>query len=178
MANKGVLVLRKRTLLEGICPEVADLLKEKHIAIHTFTELRKMGPLRQIEAAELMIAMNNYTVSYARNLLAVTPQAQLANTEKPKRVPTRTAFQAPRNKISWRNVWPSWRVQMNRRDFGATMAAILVMALFLAVRALAARISGGKLSRRAVTVVALMVLVVLAAGAAGGALLFEEMSSK
>lgn len=67
---------------------------------------------------------------------------------------------------------------MNRRDFGATMAAILVMALFFAVRALAARISGGKLSRRAVTVVALMVLMVLAAGAAGGALLFEEMSSK
>ena len=45
-----------------------------------------MGPWRQIEAAELMIAMNNYTVSYARNLLAVTPQAQLANIEKPKRV--------------------------------------------------------------------------------------------
>lgn len=72
MADKGVLVLRKRTLLEGICPEVVDLLKEKHVATHTFTELRKMGPWRRIEAAELMIAMNNDTVSYARNLLAVT----------------------------------------------------------------------------------------------------------
>jgi RepB plasmid partitioning protein/ParB-like nuclease family protein len=80
-------IVRKRKLLEGICPEVGDLLKEKHIAIHTFAELRKMGPLRQIEAAELMIAMNNYTVSYAKNLLASTPQAQLANTEQPKRVP-------------------------------------------------------------------------------------------
>ena len=37
--------------------------------------LRKMVPLRQIEAAELMVVMNNFTVSYAKSLLAATPQA-------------------------------------------------------------------------------------------------------
>jgi hypothetical protein len=30
-----------------------------------------------VEAAELMVAMNKYTVSYARTLLAATPEAQL-----------------------------------------------------------------------------------------------------
>ncbi len=68
---------------------------------------------------------------------------------------------------------------MNRRgDLGAAMAATVVMALFLIARAVAARVSGGKLSGRGVTVVAVLVLVVLAAGATGGALLFEKMNSK
>jgi ParB-like chromosome segregation protein Spo0J len=79
-------IVRKRRLLDGICPEVAEILKDKHIAIHTFTELKKLVPLRQIEAAELMVAMNKYTISYAKSLVAATPQAQLVEADKPKRV--------------------------------------------------------------------------------------------
>jgi RepB plasmid partitioning protein/ParB-like nuclease domain len=79
-------IVRKRRLLEGICSEVAEILKDKHIAINTFTELRKMVPLRQIEAAELMVAMNKYTISYAKSLLAATPQTQLVASDKPKHV--------------------------------------------------------------------------------------------
>jgi hypothetical protein len=79
-------IVRKRRLLEGICPEVADILKDKRLGIYTFTELRKMVPLRQIEAAELMVAMNKYTVSYAKSLLAATPQSQLVDANKPKQV--------------------------------------------------------------------------------------------
>jgi ParB-like chromosome segregation protein Spo0J len=79
-------IRRKRHLLDGICAEVAEILKDKHIAIQTFTELKKMMPLRQIEAAELMIAMNKYTISYAKALLAATPQSQLVESTKPKRV--------------------------------------------------------------------------------------------
>jgi ParB-like chromosome segregation protein Spo0J len=79
-------IVRKRRLLDGICGEVAEILKDKHIAIATFTELRKMVPLRQIEAAELMVAMNKYTTSYAKALLAATPPAQLVEVDKPKHV--------------------------------------------------------------------------------------------
>ena len=79
-------IRRKRHLLDGICPEAAELLKDKHIAIQTFTELKKMVPLRQIEAAELMVAMNKYTVSYAKSLLAATPQDQLVESSKPKQL--------------------------------------------------------------------------------------------
>src|ERR1700733_5165684 len=77
-------IRRKRHLLDGICAEVAEILKEKHIAIQTFAELKKMAPLRQIEAAELMVAMNKYTIGYAKSLLAATPQAQLVESSKPK----------------------------------------------------------------------------------------------
>jgi ParB-like chromosome segregation protein Spo0J len=79
-------IVRKRKLLDGICPEVAEILKDQHIAIATFTELRKLVPLRQIEAAELMVAMNKFTINYAKSLVAATPQEQLVETDKPKHV--------------------------------------------------------------------------------------------
>jgi RepB plasmid partitioning protein/ParB-like nuclease domain len=90
-------IVRKRRLLGGICSEVAEILKDKHIAIHTFTELRKMVPLRQIEAAELMVAMNKYTTSYAKSLLAATPQAQLVEATRMRlsMVPPRRLCQGP-----------------------------------------------------------------------------------
>jgi hypothetical protein len=77
-------IRRKRRLLEGICPEAADILKDKHVPINSFAEVKKMAPLRQIEAAELMVAMNKYTITYARSLLAATPQNQLADAHKRK----------------------------------------------------------------------------------------------
>jgi len=76
----------KKRLLTGICLEAAELLKDKHIAHGTFWVLKKMAPLRQIEAAELMVAMNKYTISYGKSLLAATPQSQLVDTGKPKAV--------------------------------------------------------------------------------------------
>ena len=79
-------IKRKRRLLDGICSEVADILKDKHVAIHALVELRKLAPLRQIEAAELMVAMNKYTIGYAKSLVAATPQEQLADSYKPKLV--------------------------------------------------------------------------------------------
>lgn len=77
-------IKRKRRLLDGICSEAADILKDRHIAIQAFSELKKLNPLRQIEAAELMVAMNKYTISYAKSLVAATPQDQLADGYKPK----------------------------------------------------------------------------------------------
>jgi hypothetical protein len=48
----------RRRLLEGISPEAADLLRDKHVPMNSFTELRRMSAERQLEAAQLMIAMN------------------------------------------------------------------------------------------------------------------------
>ncbi len=48
-------------MLNGICAEVIDLLKDKSVNPHTFETLRKMRPMRQIEAAELMTTAGNYT---------------------------------------------------------------------------------------------------------------------
>ena len=67
----------KRNLLVGICPEVADLLRDKHVPLNVFTELRFLKPIRQIEAAQAMITMNRYSIAYAKSLVAATPADQL-----------------------------------------------------------------------------------------------------
>lgn len=72
----------KRRLLDGICKEASDLLRDRHVPIHTFGELKRMTPMRQIEAAELMIAMNRFSVPYAKSLTAATPQHQLVSSER------------------------------------------------------------------------------------------------
>lgn len=76
----------KRRLLDGICAEAIEFLKDKHVPIATFAELRKMVPMRQIEAAQLMVAMNKYSITYAKSLLGATPQSQLIDAAKPKQV--------------------------------------------------------------------------------------------
>jgi ParB-like chromosome segregation protein Spo0J len=72
-------IRQKRRLLDGICSEVVELLKDKHLASAAIAQLKKMRPARQIEAAELMLAANNFSEAYARALLAATPQDQLVN---------------------------------------------------------------------------------------------------
>ena len=76
----------KVKLLDGICPEAVAILKDKACTAAVFTTLRKMIPLRQIEAAELMVNANNYSVAYISAILAGTPQAQLVEANKPKRI--------------------------------------------------------------------------------------------
>ena len=76
----------KRNLLVGICPEAAELLKDRHVPIHVFTELRFLKPVRQVEVAMTMITMNKFTVSYARSLVASTPDDQLV-AGKPRKLP-------------------------------------------------------------------------------------------
>jgi len=79
-------IRRKFKLLDGICSEAADLLKDKPCPMAVFEILKKMAPLQQVKAADLMIGGNNYSVNYANAILAATPQNLLADPEKPKKV--------------------------------------------------------------------------------------------
>jgi hypothetical protein len=79
-------VQRKVRMLDDICEEAIALLKDKTCPIAVFEILRRMTAMRQIEAAELLINANNYSVSYASAILAGTPQAQLVESDKPKRL--------------------------------------------------------------------------------------------
>ncbi len=70
-------IRQKRNLLVGICPEAVELLKDRHVPINAFRELKKIKPMRQISAAEMMIAMNRYSVNYVKSIVAATPPDQL-----------------------------------------------------------------------------------------------------
>ncbi|MCX7302695.1 MAG: ParB N-terminal domain-containing protein [Rhodobacterales bacterium] len=98
------LIRRKRTLLNGICPEAAELLKARHCPINSFRTLRKMEPLRQIQAAELMIAANNFTVPYVQAILAATDPGDLIDPASKKETPGITHEQAERMKAEMANL--------------------------------------------------------------------------
>lgn len=70
-------IFRRTRLLNGICPEAVEVLKDTSTPMAVFDILRRMGPLRQAEAAELMAGQNNYSVQFAKALLAATPDAAL-----------------------------------------------------------------------------------------------------
>lgn len=75
-------IRNKRRLLDGICDEVAKLLQDRMVPINTFRELKKLRPMRQIEVAETMIAMNKFSWPYAQSLVAATPQHQLVSEQR------------------------------------------------------------------------------------------------
>jgi len=79
-------IRKKRDLLEGICSEATELLKKRPVRPGAIRELRHVKPMRQIEMAELMNSTNNFTVAYAKCLVAATPQEQMAHPESPKNV--------------------------------------------------------------------------------------------
>lgn len=76
-------IRKRRSLLDGICQEASELLKEKHISHAAVGVLRKMKAFRQIQAAQLMIAANNYTLQYAKALLMATKPDLLAGALEP-----------------------------------------------------------------------------------------------
>lgn len=65
-------IRQRRDLLNGICKEAAEILKDKRVSIGVFALLRKTKPMRQIEIAELLLTTANYSVPYVKALFAAT----------------------------------------------------------------------------------------------------------
>jgi hypothetical protein len=66
-------IRQKRDMLDGICPEVVVLLRDKPATAGAIRELRRVKTMRQIEMAELMRAAHNFSIGYAKCLVAATP---------------------------------------------------------------------------------------------------------
>lgn len=75
-------IRQKRDMLNGICKEAVELLRDRQVNARIFPYLRKMKPLRQVEAAEHMIANSSYSLTFVQALLYAT-KPELLN-EKPK----------------------------------------------------------------------------------------------
>jgi len=70
-------VRRRFRLLDGVCPEAVDLLSDQPCPMVVFNMLKRMRPMRQIEAAELMVGQRNFSSAFVRAILAATPHEQL-----------------------------------------------------------------------------------------------------
>lgn len=79
-------IIKKMSLLDGICPEAAELLGDRQFSAELARAIRKMKPTRQVECVELMVAANNVSVPYAEALLVATPAACLVKGKKPRKL--------------------------------------------------------------------------------------------
>jgi len=79
-------IMKKMSLLDGVCPEAAELLGDRQFSPELARAIRKMKPTRQVECVELMVAANNVSVSYAEALLVATPAARLVAGKKPPKL--------------------------------------------------------------------------------------------
>jgi hypothetical protein len=70
-------IYRRARMLNGICPDAVEILKDLPCPMAVFDILRRMAAPRQIVAAELMVGQNNFSVVFARALLAATHEKLL-----------------------------------------------------------------------------------------------------
>jgi len=83
-------VLRRFRLLEGISAEAAEMLKDTPCSMKVFDILRQISAVRQIEAADLMVGQNNFSIMFARAIRAATPESQLVTARKGRGAGTQT----------------------------------------------------------------------------------------
>ncbi len=86
-------IFKKNGLLNGICPEAVELLKDCQFAADISRALRKMKPVRQVECVELMVSANKITVAYAEAMLVATPESMLVEGKKPAKLTGLTSEQ-------------------------------------------------------------------------------------
>jgi len=66
-------------LLDGICNEAVTLLADKPATYGMFRLLKQMKPFRQIDVAQTMVNLGNYSVKLATAMLQSTPNDQLSD---------------------------------------------------------------------------------------------------
>ena len=81
-------IREKRNLLKGICGEAVGLLKGAPVGVKSIAYLRRVKPIRQVEIAEMMSIVANYTSSYIQALVAATPKEQMVTAEPSKATAT------------------------------------------------------------------------------------------
>ncbi|MEI9978417.1 MAG: plasmid partitioning protein RepB C-terminal domain-containing protein [Edaphobacter sp.] len=84
--NIDVAAIRRRVqMLDGICPEVVEMLRDRKLSLELFPILRKMKAIGQIATVELMVLRHDYSVSFAKTRLAISPPALLCATSSTAR---------------------------------------------------------------------------------------------
>lgn len=103
-------IVKKLTLLDGICPEAAELLRDQVFSPNLGAVLRKMKPTRQVECVELMVSVNNITVAYAQALLAATSSTMLVGEIKPRKRTGVTADQMAKMEREMGNIQEQFKL--------------------------------------------------------------------
>lgn len=82
-------IRRRFRMLDGICDAAVETLRDTPCPMAGFELLKCMAPVRQVEAAQLMVDQNNFSVNFVRALLLATPETELVDPRKKKPKGTR-----------------------------------------------------------------------------------------
>ena len=121
---------KKVNLLDGICPEAVEMLKDLHFAANLGSVLRKMKPTRQVECIELMLTANNMTVAYAEALLAATPPPLLVGEIKPRKLRGVTADQMAKMEREMGNL--QGQLKLVEKSYGQDVLLLVLARGYLA----------------------------------------------
>jgi hypothetical protein len=119
----------KKNMLDGVCPEAVDLLKDKIMSIHVFRILKKMKPMRQIKVARLMNDQNRYGQAYARVLLDGTSADQLVGGAKKKNFSP--AAVEKRMRLEEENIALSENIRALNDSYGTDMLYLNIIQSYL-----------------------------------------------
>lgn len=122
-------IRQRRHLLAGISADVVELLKDKPVGQQAFQKLRKMKAIRQLEVAELMVSANNYTISYAKALLATSKPADLHKPDELKKATGLSTEQMARLEREMASVSEDYKEL--EASYGDDMLVLVVAAGFL-----------------------------------------------
>ncbi|MDR3415262.1 MAG: plasmid partitioning protein RepB C-terminal domain-containing protein [Nevskia sp.] len=121
---------KKLSLLEGICPEAVELLKDRQFTSDISRVLRKMKPIRQVECVELMVSANTITVAYAEAMLVATPDNLLAEGKKPRKLNGVTPEQMARMEREMSNLQGQYK--MAEQTYGLDVLNLVLARGYLA----------------------------------------------
>jgi hypothetical protein len=119
----------KRQMLDGVCAEAVELLKDKEVPEHVFRALRKMKAPRQVTVAMLMNDQNKFSIPYAKALLEATPPDQLVNKGKPRKLTP--AILARQVRLEEENLALSQEIGSLKEQYGTEMINIIAMQAYL-----------------------------------------------
>lgn len=90
------LIRQKRNLLNGICPEAIEMLKDASVGAMTIRQLKRVKPARQVEIIEMMLMVSNFSSVYCEALIAATPKDMLTDAAQVKKTPMLSADEIAR----------------------------------------------------------------------------------
>ena len=124
MTGNYASIREEKSLLDGICPDAAEILKNRKFQVGTVRAIKQMKPIRQVEMVELMVAANNFSRTYAWALLMATPAEQLKEPEKKKMIGELTDDERRRMELELENL----RLDMKsvQEDYGANVVRLVV----------------------------------------------------
>src|SRR5450830_1172859 len=123
-------ITKKLKLLNGICPEAAELLADRHFATDISRVLRKMKPTRQVECVELMVSANTITVAYAEAMLVATPTEMLVEGKKPAKLTGLTQEQMARMEREMSNLQGQYKAV--EQTYGEDILNLVIAKSYLA----------------------------------------------